>query len=185
MPCSHLTLCHPLLLLPSVFPSIRAFSNESVLCIKWSKYWSFSISPSSEYSVTLLNRYFTKCFLVQGKMFDCKLFKAFGWVLRFLGYEWTTSSVESQELKFWDGRVARELSESDHFDLTSLPFQVSPLRIFYLCVLKRTAELARKAVELFGGHTIIGTEVLGRCTLGCVWQGMRGGLCASSFCVTD
>ena len=52
MPSTHLILCHPLLLLPSVFPSIRVFSNESVLCIKWPKYWSFSfsISLSNEYS---------------------------------------------------------------------------------------------------------------------------------------
>ena len=52
MPSSHLILCRPLLLLPSVFPTIRAFSNESVLHIRWPKYWSFSfsISPSSEYS---------------------------------------------------------------------------------------------------------------------------------------
>ena len=52
MPSNHLILCHPLLLLPSIFPSIRAFSNELVLCIRWPKYWSFSfnISPSSEYS---------------------------------------------------------------------------------------------------------------------------------------
>ena len=50
MPSNHLTLCHPLPLLPSIFPSIRVFSNESVLHIKWPKYWSFSISPSSEYS---------------------------------------------------------------------------------------------------------------------------------------
>ena len=42
--------CHPLLLLPSIFPSIRVFSNESVLCIRWPKYWSFSFSPSNEYS---------------------------------------------------------------------------------------------------------------------------------------
>ena len=48
----HLILCHPLLFPPSVFPSIRAFSNESVLCIRWPKYWSFSfsISLSNEYS---------------------------------------------------------------------------------------------------------------------------------------
>ena len=52
MPSSHLILCHPLLLLPSVSPSIRVFSNESVLHIKWPKYWSFSfsISPSNEHS---------------------------------------------------------------------------------------------------------------------------------------
>ena len=50
MPSTHLILSHPLLLLPSIFPSISVFSNESVLCIRWPKYWSFSISPSSEYS---------------------------------------------------------------------------------------------------------------------------------------
>ena len=49
MPSNHLTLCRPLLL-PSIFPSIRVFSKESVLCIRWPKYWSFSISPSIEYS---------------------------------------------------------------------------------------------------------------------------------------
>ena len=52
MPSNHLILCRPLLLLPSVFPSIRVFSNESALCIRWPKYWSFSfsISPSNEYA---------------------------------------------------------------------------------------------------------------------------------------
>ena len=52
MPSNHLILCHPLLLLPSIFPSIRLFSNESVLPITWPKYWSFSfkISPSNEHS---------------------------------------------------------------------------------------------------------------------------------------
>ena len=52
MPSNHLILCHPLLLLPSVFPSIRALSNETVLCISWPKHqsFSFSISPSNEYS---------------------------------------------------------------------------------------------------------------------------------------
>ena len=52
MPSNHLILCHPLLLLPSIFPSIRVFSNESLLHIRWLKYWSFSFSigPSSEYS---------------------------------------------------------------------------------------------------------------------------------------
>ena len=50
MPSNHLILCRPLLLLPSIFPSIRVFSNESVLRIRWPKYWHFSISPSNEYS---------------------------------------------------------------------------------------------------------------------------------------
>ena len=52
MPYKHLILCRPLLLLPSIFPSIRVFSKESVLCIRWPKYWhfNFSISPSNEHS---------------------------------------------------------------------------------------------------------------------------------------
>ena len=52
MPFNHLILCHPLLLLPSIFPNIRVFSNESALQIRWPKYWSFSfiINPSNEYS---------------------------------------------------------------------------------------------------------------------------------------
>ena len=51
-PSNHLILCHPLLLLPSIFPSIRVFSNELAFCIRWPRYWSFSlsISPSNEYS---------------------------------------------------------------------------------------------------------------------------------------
>ena len=50
MPSNHLIRCRPLLYLPSIFPNIRVFSNESVLHIRWPKYWSFSISPSNEYS---------------------------------------------------------------------------------------------------------------------------------------
>ena len=50
MPSNHLILCRSLLLLPSIFPSIRVFSSESVLRIRWPKYWSFSVSPSNEYS---------------------------------------------------------------------------------------------------------------------------------------
>ena len=50
MPSNHLILCRPLLLLPTIFPIVRVFSNESALRIRWAKYWSFSISPSNEYS---------------------------------------------------------------------------------------------------------------------------------------
>ena len=52
MPSNHLIICHPLVLLPSIFPSIRVFSNESTLCVRWPKYWSFSfnIKPSNEHS---------------------------------------------------------------------------------------------------------------------------------------
>ena len=58
MPSNHLNLCCPLLLPPSIFPSMRVFSNESVLCIRWPKYWSFSFSicPSNEYSAPIFFR---------------------------------------------------------------------------------------------------------------------------------
>ena len=65
---NHLILCHPLLLLPSIFPSIRVFSTESALCIRWPKYWSFnfSISPSNEYSG--LTSFRIDCFDLQGTL---------------------------------------------------------------------------------------------------------------------
>ena len=50
MPSNHLILCYSLLLVPLIFPSIRVFSSDSALCIRWPKYWNFSISPSNEYS---------------------------------------------------------------------------------------------------------------------------------------
>ena len=56
MPSNHLILCHPLLLLPSIFLSIRVFFNESTLCLRGPKYWSFSTSPSNEYSVLIFFR---------------------------------------------------------------------------------------------------------------------------------
>ena len=58
MPSSHLILCHPLLLLPPIPPSIRVFSNESTLCIRWPKYWSFSfsITPSKEIPIVKINK---------------------------------------------------------------------------------------------------------------------------------
>ena len=71
MPSNHLILCHPLLLPASIFPSIRVFSNESVLCISWPKYWSFSfsISPSNEYSGLISFRMdWMALFAVQGTL---------------------------------------------------------------------------------------------------------------------
>ena len=71
MPSNHLILCHPLLLPPSIFPSIRLFSNELVLPIRWPKYWcfSFSISPSNEYSGLISFRMDWFCLLaVQGTL---------------------------------------------------------------------------------------------------------------------
>jgi len=71
MPSNHLILCHPLLLLPSIFPNIRIFSNESALCIRWPKYWSFSFSigPSSEHSGLISFRMdWLDLLAVQGKL---------------------------------------------------------------------------------------------------------------------
>ena len=71
MPSNHLNLHHPLLLQPSIFPSIRVFSNESVLHIRWPKYWSFScsISPSNEYSGLISFRiYWLDLLAVQGTL---------------------------------------------------------------------------------------------------------------------
>ena len=68
---NHLILCHPLLLSPSIFPSVRVFSNESVLCIRWPNYWSFSfsISPSNEYSGLISFRMdWLDLFAVQGAL---------------------------------------------------------------------------------------------------------------------
>ena len=71
MPPNHLIPCHPLLLPPSIFPTIRVFSNESALCIRWPKYWSFSfsISPSNEYSGLISLRVdWLDLFVVQGTL---------------------------------------------------------------------------------------------------------------------
>ena len=70
IPPNHLILCHPLLLLPSIFPSIRIFANESVLCIRRPKYWSFSfsISPSNEYSGLISFRIDWLDLVVQGTL---------------------------------------------------------------------------------------------------------------------
>ena len=70
MPSNHLILCHPLLLLPSIFPSIRVFSNELALHIRWPKYWSFSfsISPSNEYSGLISFRMDLDLLAVQGTL---------------------------------------------------------------------------------------------------------------------
>ena len=77
MPSNHLILCHPLLPLPSIFPSIRVFSNESALYIRWPKYWSFSfsISPSNEYSGLISFRMdWLDLFAVQGSCLLNSLF---------------------------------------------------------------------------------------------------------------
>ena len=70
MPSNHLILCRPLLLLPSVFPSIRVFSDESALCIRWPKYWSFgfNISPSNEHPGLIFRMDWLDLLAVQGTL---------------------------------------------------------------------------------------------------------------------
>ena len=70
MPSNRLILCYSLLLLPSIFPSIRVFSNESALCIRWPKYWNFSfnISPSNEYPGLIFSMYWLDLLAVQGTL---------------------------------------------------------------------------------------------------------------------
>ena len=70
MPSNHLILCHPLLLLPSIFPRIRVFSNESALLIRWPKYWSFSfnISPSNEHPGLIFRMDWLDLLAVQGTL---------------------------------------------------------------------------------------------------------------------
>ena len=70
MPSNHLILCRPLILLPSIFPSIRVFSNESALCIRWPKYWSFSfnISPFNEHSGLIFRMDWLDLLVVQGTL---------------------------------------------------------------------------------------------------------------------
>ena len=76
MPSNRLILCCPLLLLPSIFPSIRVCSSQSALCIRWSKYWSFSLSfsicPSNEYSGLGLSRVFSKTTLQKHQFFGAQ-----------------------------------------------------------------------------------------------------------------
>ena len=91
MPSSHLILCHPLLLLPSIFPSIRVFSNESTLCMRWPKYWSFSfsISPCNEHPELIFRMDWLDLLAVQRTLKS--LLQHLGWVktsphiLRFVG----------------------------------------------------------------------------------------------------
>ena len=111
MPSNHLILCHPLLFLPSVFPSIRVFSNNSALGISWPKYWSFSfnISPSNEYSelislridwVDLLVVQGTLKSLLQHHHLKASIIRhsAFFMVQRSHSYYWKNHSLDWTEL---------------------------------------------------------------------------------------
>jgi len=95
MPSNHLILCHTLLLLPSIFPSIRVFSNESVLHIRWPKYWSFSfsMSPSNEYSG-----------LISFRMDWLDLLAVQGTLKSLLQYHSSEASILQRSAFFWRRR---------------------------------------------------------------------------------
>ena len=99
MQSNHLILCCSLLL-PSVFPSIRVFSNELALCIRWSKYWSFSISPSNEYSVLIFFRidwfdiYEVKWRSEVKVAYSCQIFAT----------PWAIQSMEFSRPEYWNGQ---------------------------------------------------------------------------------
>ena len=99
----HLILCHPLFLSPSIFPSIRVFSNESVLCIRWPKYWnfSFSISPSNKYLGLIFFRidWFDLC-AIQGTLKS--IFNTKGQKHQFFGVQlslWSNSHIHTRLLE--------------------------------------------------------------------------------------
>ena len=110
MPSNCLILCHPLLLLPSIFPSIRVFSNESALCIRWPKYWSFSfnISPSNEHSG-----------LISFRMDWLDLLEVQGTVKSLLQHHSSKASVLQAQLSLYSPTVT---SKHDYWKNHSLGF---------------------------------------------------------------
>ena len=116
MPSYHLILCHPLLLLPSIFPRIRVFSNESTLCIRWPQYWSFSfsISPSNEYSglisfridwLDLLEVQGTPTSLLQHHSSKASVLWHLAFFMVQLSYSCITTKKPSPNLEGWDNNL--------------------------------------------------------------------------------
>ena len=134
MPSNHLILCHPLLLLPPTFPSIRIFSNESALLIRWPKYWSFSfnISPSNEHPGLISFRMnWLDLLAVQGTLRASEEFR-----------NTTIQSISSSALSFFYGPALTSIHDHwenhslDQMDLSPISAYVVPRicdRIKYIC----------------------------------------------------
>ena len=121
MPSSHLILCHPLLLLPSIFPSIRVFSSESALHIRWPKYWSFSfsISPSNEHpgliclrmdwldllAVKRTLKSLLKHHTSKASVFQCSAFFLHSPTLTSIHDHWKNHSLDQMDLR-WQSNVS-------------------------------------------------------------------------------
>ena len=171
MPSNHLILCHPLLLLPSIFPSIRVFSDESALHIRWPKYWSFSfnISPSNEHPrlisfrmdwldllavqgtlKSLLQRLCVHVLFAKRKSF-CMWSKTWAEPLgRWAGRELTEATMRQRAILF----VAKERAIRSHpLAGRSIPASVSLFlfSLFLHCLLKKWAHCPRKLSSIEGG----------------------------------
>ena len=125
-PSNHVILCHPLLLLPSIFPSIRVISNELACHIRWSKYWgfSFSISPSSEYSVLIFFRmdWFDLVAVENSQQFSpASQFKTISSLALSLVYGPNLTSIHD----FWEKRIA----------LSTGPFVNKVMSLPFICCL--------------------------------------------------
>ena len=111
MPPNHLIICCPLLILLSIFPSIRVFSSESALDIRWPKYWSFSSNPSSEYSGLISFRTdWSYLFSIQGilkSLLQHQRFEKWKWKLlscvQLFASPWTVQSMEFSRSEYWSG----------------------------------------------------------------------------------
>ena len=128
MPSNHLILCHPLLLLPSIFPSTRVFSNESVLCIRWPKYWSFSISisPSNEYSGSISFR-----------MDWLDLLAVQGTLKSLLQHSWSSKASILQHSAFFIVQLSHPyMTTGKTKDLTRGTFVGIIMSLFLICCLK-------------------------------------------------
>jgi len=127
IPSSHLIFCRPLLLLPSIFPSITVFSNESVLHIRWPKYWSFSfsISPSNEYSgLTSLRIYWLDLLAVQGKSLSRVFSKT------------TVQSINSSAISFLYSPTLTSIHDYwKNHKLTNRPLLAKSCLCFLICCL--------------------------------------------------
>ena len=142
MPSNHLVPCHPLLLLPSIFPSIRVFSNELVLHIRWPKYWSLSISPSNENSGLISFRMdWFDILAVQGTLKSLLVFSnSTVWKHQFFGAQsslWSNSHIctltsNSHITPSWVEPKVSVLSCKVQIKLTSREGNGNPLQYFFL-----------------------------------------------------
>ena len=124
MPSNHLILCRPLLLPPSIFPSIRVFSGESVICVRWPKYWRFSISPSNEYSG-----------LISFRMDWLDLLAVQGTLKSLLQHHSSKASVRWRSLSSWCNSHIHKMTTGKTIALTRWIFVGKVVSLLFICYL--------------------------------------------------